>query len=42
VLEELGLMVPETMFAEVQRDQSNKVGNRVVRHNANTELNPTV
>jgi hypothetical protein len=42
VLEELGLMVPETMFAEVQRDQSNKVGNRVVRHSANTELNLTV
>jgi hypothetical protein len=42
VLEDLGVMVPETMFAEVQRDQSNKAGNRVVRHSANKELTPTV
>ena len=42
VLEELGLSVPETMFAEVKQDQTDKVGNRVVRHSANADLNPTV
>ena len=41
VLEELGLSVPETMFAEVKRDQTNRAGNRVVSHSANADLDPT-
>jgi hypothetical protein len=32
VLEGLGILVPEKMFAEVESDQANAVGNRVVDH----------
>jgi hypothetical protein len=32
VLESLGIEVPETMFAEVESDQANVVGNRFVDH----------
>ena len=34
ILTRLGIEVPEVMFAEVESDQTNVVGNRVVDHTA--------